>query len=90
MAALRIRLWRRGYIWEPRWELGPELEAKSYPRIKAAWVTQKVTEEEEKEHVFWRERDGQKGKEDLLREFSDNGGPWRESLRQATKLVEYV
>lgn len=39
--------------------------------------------------MFWRERDGQKGKEDLLREFSDNGGPWRESLRQATKLVEY-
>lgn len=45
---------------------------------------------EVREHVLWHEMDGQKCKVGLLREFSDKGGPWRESVRQAAKLFENV
>lgn len=50
----------------------------------------KVTGEEEKGHVPRHKRGGRKRKVDLLRAFSDKGGPEEKNWRQATKLFKCV
>lgn len=61
--------------------LAPVLEMKARDR------TAVVTEGQEKEPVLWCEREGRKGKAHLLREVSDEGGPWREKCETGDSTV---